>query len=110
MIIKVKRVYDPAQKQDGTRVLVDRLWPRGISKEKADIAEWRKELAPSKELLSWFHEDKEKRFTEFEKRYRKELSEKTVSFKTKTLTLVTSVKDLDHSHIPTLLAFVSKHS
>lgn len=52
--LKVKRVYLPADEQDGYRVLIDRLWPRGLSKDKADIDEWDKQLAPSTELRKWF--------------------------------------------------------
>ncbi len=74
MKLQVKRVYDPPAKTDGLRVLVDRLWPRGLSKEAARIDIWAKEIAPSHELRRWFHSD-DGDFTEFRKRYRKELGE-----------------------------------
>ncbi len=72
MAVRVKRIYDPYDKADGIRVLVDRLWPRGISKDKAFVDEWFKEVAPSDKLRKWFgHEPA--RWKEFRRRYRKEL-------------------------------------
>jgi uncharacterized protein YeaO (DUF488 family) len=68
-----KRVYDPPSHDDGYRILVDRLWPRGLSRDKADIDEWLKEIAPSDELRRWFGKD-ESKWHEFERRYRVELS------------------------------------
>jgi len=70
--IRVKRVYLAAQASDGRRVLVDRLWPRGISKERADLFAWEREIAPSDALRRWFHADLH-RWEEFEVRYRQEL-------------------------------------
>ena len=70
--IAVKRVYEPAAPGDGQRVLVDRVWPRGVTKEKADLALWLKEIAPSTELRKWFGHDPA-RWKEFRQRYRKEL-------------------------------------
>lgn len=70
--ILIKRIYDDYDKHDGFRILVDRLWPRGVSKENAHIDEWAKEVAPSNELRQWFGHVPEK-FTEFAKRYRQEL-------------------------------------
>src|SRR5580698_229985 len=70
--ISIKRVYDPPESQDGTRILVDRLWPRGLTKEKARVDLWLKEIAPSTELRKWFGHDPEK-WTGFQKRYRDEL-------------------------------------
>ena len=72
--IQLKRVYEDKSKDDGYRVLVDRLWPRGVSKEDAHFDEWMKELAPSTELRKWF-DHKQERFEEFTKRYKKELIE-----------------------------------
>ena len=71
--VRLKRAYDPAEPGDGYRVLVDRLWPRGVSKERARLDEWARELAPSAELRTWFGHDPE-RFAEFERRYRAELA------------------------------------
>jgi uncharacterized protein YeaO (DUF488 family) len=70
--IAIKRVYEPPAETDGQRVLVDRLWPRGLSKEKLDLALWLKEIAPSTELRKWFHHDPDK-WSEFQKRFRAEL-------------------------------------
>jgi uncharacterized protein YeaO (DUF488 family) len=67
-MIKIKRVYEAAAEDDGFRILVDRLWPRGISKEKAKIDLWLKEVAPSNELRKWFAHDPEK-WGEFKKKY-----------------------------------------
>jgi uncharacterized protein YeaO (DUF488 family) len=72
--IKVKRVYEPAARTDGTRILVDRLWPRGLRKEDAAIDHWCKELAPSTALRQWFGHEPE-RWEEFRKRYKTELAE-----------------------------------
>jgi uncharacterized protein YeaO (DUF488 family) len=72
MEIKIKRAYEATSDQDGTRILVDRLWPRGISKEKAKVAFWPKELAPSTELRRWYGHDPEK-WSEFKSRYFAEL-------------------------------------
>lgn len=71
-MIRIKRIYDPIYESDGKRVLVDRLWSRGLSKEKAAIHEWMKELAPSHELRKWFNHEFAK-FEEFKERYREEL-------------------------------------
>jgi uncharacterized protein YeaO (DUF488 family) len=73
MKINLKRVYETPIKEDGTRVLVDRLWPRGLTKQKAKIDLWLKDIAPSTELRKWFGHDPEK-WTEFKKRYQKELT------------------------------------
>ncbi|HET8575137.1 MAG TPA: DUF488 family protein [Candidatus Paceibacterota bacterium] len=111
-MIKIKRIYDDPKKSDGFRVLVDRLWPRGISKDKAQVDFWFKEATPSNELRSWFHENKGRNWSGFEKAYReelqsnkKDLSEEVHRWK-KNVTLLTAVKDLEHSHIPTLLKFL----
>lgn len=72
--VKVRRAYDEPERADGTRVLVDRIWPRGLSKEKAALDEWRKAIAPSTALRKWYGHDPE-RFEEFSRRYRAELDE-----------------------------------
>jgi uncharacterized protein YeaO (DUF488 family) len=71
--VRVGRVYDGRTDKDGVRVLVDRLWPRGLTKAHADLDEWRKELAPTTQLRRWYAHDPE-RFVEFSRRYRAELS------------------------------------
>lgn len=75
MKIKVKRVYEPPSREDGTRILVDRLWPRGLSKEKAKIAFWGRDISPSTQLRRWYGHDPEK-WPEFKKRYASELRAK----------------------------------
>jgi uncharacterized protein YeaO (DUF488 family) len=73
VMVALKRVYGEPEPGDGTRVLVERLWPRGLSKERAHIDVWLKEIAPSRELRTWFGHDPEK-FTEFRRRYEAELA------------------------------------
>ena len=70
--LRLKRVYEPAASSDGVRVLVDRLWPRGLTKEKAAVDHWMKEVAPSSDLRKWFGHDPD-RWTEFKRRYKAEL-------------------------------------
>ncbi|MGI8762311.1 MAG: DUF488 domain-containing protein [Jatrophihabitantaceae bacterium] len=72
--VQVRRVYEQPERSDGARVLVDRIWPRGLSKEKAALDSWCKQIAPSTELREWYAHDPE-RFHEFTRRYRDELSE-----------------------------------
>lgn len=74
MPISMKRIYEPASRMDGTRVLVDRLWPRGLTKAKAALDEWLRDLAPSDELRHWFHARPE-RWPDFRKKYLKELAQ-----------------------------------
>jgi uncharacterized protein YeaO (DUF488 family) len=73
MQIRIKRVYEQPDKEDGMRILVDRLWPRGLTKEKASVDLWLKEIAPSTELRKWFGHEPDK-WKEFEARYRAELT------------------------------------
>ena len=73
MPIQVKRIYEPPEPSDGHRMLVDRIWPRGVSREKAAIDEWLKEIAPSTELRRWFGHDPD-RWPEFRRRYARELA------------------------------------
>jgi uncharacterized protein YeaO (DUF488 family) len=101
--IRLKRAYEPASAEDGYRVLVDRLWPRGVSKQQAKLDEWEKELSPSSELREWFgHEPG--RFAEFRRRYIDELRASRPRLKelrrraaTGTLTLVYSAHDSEHN-------------
>ncbi len=74
-MLKIKRIYDLFDKDDGFRILVDGLWPRGLTKEKAKIDLWLKEIAPSKSLREWFSHDPDK-WAEFKNRYKKELKTK----------------------------------
>lgn len=71
--IKIKRAYEEAAPADGYRILVDRLWPRGVSHERLDCKQWAKNIAPSNDLREWFHEDPDHRWNEFMTRYRDEL-------------------------------------
>ena len=84
--LQCKRIYDPANETDGFRILVDRLWPRGIKKEKAHINLWAKEIAPSNELRKWFSHDPLK-FDAFKKKYRQELISNPASQKFSNLCL-----------------------
>ena len=82
--LKCKRIYEPTVETDGFRILVDKLWPRGIKKENAKIDFWAKEIAPSDELRKWFSHTPEK-YDEFNKRYKQELSSNSASQKFKDL-------------------------
>ena len=73
MAVRIKRIYEPAVPADGTRILVDRLWPRGVSKARAKLALWMKDVAPSPKLRLWF-DHRPERFTEFGRRYKRELT------------------------------------
>ena len=113
-IIKIRRVYDPPAKQDGVRILVDRLWPRGITKEKAAVRQWAKDLAPSTELRQWFHHE-EQLWPEFEKRYKAELKKNDAveAFReeyreTPILTLVYAARDEEHNHAIVLQQYLEK--
>jgi uncharacterized protein YeaO (DUF488 family) len=103
MKIKIKRVYEKPDKDDGIRILVDRLWPRGLTREKASIDLWLKDIAPSAELRKWFGHDPEK-WDEFRKRYRHELKEDEESvtllkdeIKKGMITLVYGANDEEHN-------------
>jgi len=104
MKIHTKRVYDAISTQDGYRILVDRLWPRGMKKEEADIDLWMKEIAPSTELRKWFHAGKGS-FSEFKKKYLAELKEnpalkdlKTLLKEHKQVTLLYAAKNEEQNH------------
>lgn len=95
---------------DGKRVLVDRLWPRGIKKELAQIDWWPKEITPSNELRKWYHEDMENRWGAFEQKYQAELSDAATALKTlrdmiqkENVTLISAVKNIEHSHVTVLI-------
>ncbi|WP_097966646.1 DUF488 domain-containing protein [Streptomyces sp. or20] len=112
--VRVRRVYDPPEDDDGTRVLVDRLWPRGVSKERAAIDVWLKDVTPSDELRSWYHQDGSgARHDVFVERYRTELDDPAHTEAVERLvglvreggavTLITAVKDVADSHVPVLV-------
>jgi uncharacterized protein YeaO (DUF488 family) len=98
-MIATKRVYDPPSKDDGFRVLVDRLWPRGLTKQKAHVDLWLKEIGPSDELRKWFHHE-DRAWPEFEKRYRAELRPKK--------DLLAQIKGLEKEHAKLTLVYGSK--
>lgn len=108
--VKVRRVYDPPAGEDGARVLVDRIWPRGLTKDKASLDEWCKEVAPSTQLRKWYSHDPA-RFEEFTRRYDTELKEPGRSdalahlrelAKERTLTLLTATKQPEISEAEVL--------
>jgi len=114
MFFKIKRVYEEPDKEDGVRILVDRLWPRGLKKEKAKVDIWIKEIAPSTELRKWFAHDPDK-WEGFIKRYRQELkkNKEQVSLlkdhlKKGTVTLVYAAKDEEHNEAIVLKEMFSK--
>ena len=103
MGIRLKRVYDKPAKSDGHRVLVDRLWPRGLTKQKAHVDEWLKEIAPSAKLRKWFAHDPDK-WEQFKKRYAAELDDQREHVKQlgraarkRTVTLLFGAKDTEHN-------------
>lgn len=112
-MIRLKRAYDESSKQDGLRILVERLWPRGVRKEQAAIDLWLKELAPSTELRKWFGHDPEK-WDEFRTRYRRELDahpdawQPIVSAARKgPVTLVYSSHDTEHNNAVALQEYLA---
>ena len=103
MSVRLKRAYEPPAPSDGYRVLIDRLWPRGVKRESARLDEWARELAPSTELRRWFGHDPA-RFAEFRQRYVEELSaqedklrELRERARATTLTLVYGARDTEHN-------------
>lgn len=102
--IRIKRIYEPALKEDGTRILVDRLWPRGITKTKAKLDQWNRKITPSGRLRAWFGHDPE-RWTEFSHRYRAELGGHADALaklrnqaRAGPITLLYAAKDEAHTH------------
>jgi uncharacterized protein YeaO (DUF488 family) len=112
--VRIKRAYDPPEPSDGYRVLIDRLWPRGISRGAAHLDEWAQELAPSSELRRWFGHDPA-RFEEFRERYAHELvahEKKLQALRARahkgTLTLVYSARDHEHNDAVVLAEILSR--
>lgn len=105
---KLARIYDE-HIPDGKRVLVDRIWPRGISKEDADLDEWLKDIAPSSELRKWFDHDPDK-FSDFKKKYKDELKDNDAVKELKdmkgTVVLLYGAKDEKHNHAVVLKEFM----
>lgn len=108
---RIKRIYTPPHRDDGVRVLVDRLWPRGVRKDDAKLDHWAKDVAPSPELRKWFGHAPE-RFDEFYRRYTAELSENEsavgiLRLHVGTTTLVYAARDEAHNHAVVLKQFLS---
>ena len=113
MKIQIKRVYEKPNAKDGFRILVDRLWPRGLTREKAAVDLWLKDIAPSTELRKWFGHDPGK-WKEFQKKYLKELSENKEAadilkdhLKKGTVTLLYAAKDEAHNEAEVLKDYFS---
>lgn len=111
-----KRIYEPAEDSDGYRVLVDRLWPRGVSKERAQLDDWAKSIAPSTELRTWFAHDPAK-FAEFSRRYIDELQHNTEAAdiiagwrKHAKVTLLYGARDETHNEAAVLQNYLEKAS
>ena len=114
MPLKIKRVYDPPSGDDGARILVDRLWPRGLSKEKAQLALWLREVAPSNELRKWFGHEPEK-WPEFRRRFQAEIKANPTAFARLTeqvkqgpATLVYAAADQEHNNARVLAELLGK--
>ena len=116
MTIRVRRAYDAPEATDGYRILVDRLWPRGISQEKADVDLWLRDVAPSAELRTWFAHQVE-RWPEFAERYRTELAGhgelldliRDIDQHRGTVTLLFGARDEDHNEAQVLLEVLWSH-
>jgi uncharacterized protein YeaO (DUF488 family) len=111
-MIQIKRVYDPPARNDGVRFLVERLWPRGVKKEKLKLTGWIKDVAPSTELRQWFGHDPS-RWEEFQKRYRTELDTHPEAWqpilamaKQGNVTLLVSSHDAAHNNVVALKAYL----
>ena len=113
-MLKTKRVYESAEASDGTRFLVDRLWPRGIKKEKLEMKAWLKDVAPSPKLRKWFAHDPAK-WEEFQQRYRAELESNPGAWqpileaaKQRNVTLLYSARDTEHNSAVLLKAYLKE--
>lgn len=115
MKTNIKRVYEQPDKADGRRILIDRLWPRGLTKEKAAVDLWLKEIAPSTELRKWFGHDPEK-WPELQKRYHAELRQNDEAvarlrdeISKGTVTLLYAARDEVHNHASVLQRWMEQH-
>lgn len=113
MSVNLKRIYEQPEKKDGYRILVDRLWPRGLTKEKAAVDLWLKDIAPSTELRKWFGHDPQK-WKGFQQKYLQELKENKQAvailkdhLKNGPVTLLYAAKDQEHNEAQVISAFVS---
>lgn len=113
--IRIKRIYDPPAKTDGLRVLVDRIWPRGVSRDAARLDEWLKDIAPTAALRKWFGHDP-KRWEEFQKRYRHELDRNAEAVDALcaltargNVTLLYGARDEEHNQAVVLARYAHEH-
>jgi uncharacterized protein YeaO (DUF488 family) len=113
-MVKIKRIYDPVSPDDGKRIYVDRLWPRGMKKEEVKMDEWLKDISPSDSLRKWFGHDPSK-YKEFKNRYTKELEKHSEVLerirkeaKKETVTLLFSAKDIEHNNATALKEMLSQ--
>jgi uncharacterized protein YeaO (DUF488 family) len=116
MGVRIKRIYDSADKDDGYRVLVDRIWPRGVSRQEAAVDEWARDIAPSPELRRWFGH-KPHRFEEFRRRYADELGAQQEKLeplrkrsRTGTVTLLFAARDTEHNNAAALADLLRRRS
>jgi uncharacterized protein YeaO (DUF488 family) len=112
--IRLKRAYDPAEPEDGTRILVDRLWPRGLSRGEAKLDHWIKDVAPSAELRRWFGHDPAK-WAEFRKRYEAELAHnssleelRALVRRDRRVTLLFGARDVEHNNAVVLRGLLTR--
>ncbi|BAI60980.1 conserved hypothetical protein [Methanocella paludicola SANAE] len=115
-MIRIKRAYDEAAPEDGFRVLVERLWPRGVTKERAALDLWLKDVSPSTELRKWFHSHPDK-WDEFRERYWRELADKKedIDFLKKkaeegTVTFIYSAREREHNAATELKAYIEQQA
>jgi uncharacterized protein YeaO (DUF488 family) len=113
-MIKIKRIYDPPLPNDGKRIYIDRLWPRGMKKEEVKIDEWLKEISPSDALRKWFGHDSSK-YAEFKRQYTRELEKHSETLKRikkegkkETVTLLFSAKDVEHNNATVMREILSQ--
>jgi uncharacterized protein YeaO (DUF488 family) len=114
--IRIKRAYEPAARKDGVRILVDRIWPRGVRKDDAGITLWLKDIAPSTDLRKWFGHDPD-RWQEFRRRYRSELAHNRAAVKQLReylrqgdVTLVYGAHDTEHNNARVIAEYVSRRN
>jgi uncharacterized protein YeaO (DUF488 family) len=115
-VIQIKRIYQPAEKTDGKRILIDRLWPRGVKKESAQIDQWMKAIAPSDDLRKWFHQDDgAAKWQEFKLKYILELKQNVavtdlldIISKNKKITLLYAARDEQQNHALVLMQFINE--
>jgi len=113
--LQIKRIYQPVEKTDGKRILVDRLWPRGLKKEAAQIDEWMKAIAPSDALRKWYHQDNAAKWLEFKAKYLLKLKQNTavndlldIISKNEKVTFLYAARDEQQNHALVLMQFINE--